>query len=311
MSSSANYLAELHVLFDHAFSLEELRTLCFELGVDYQSFGGSGKGAYVRELLLGMGRNGRLDRLVRLAQKKRPHMVWPLPPNDFQLPKELSNPNAPVPVQYHFYGSQVAIGPDAKVVGERGVLVEGDVSGDIVTGDNNQTGGIHANTIKADNVVQGAQVIGDRSDDGANLAAQLSDLAKAVGQGSITADSIEAQNVVVGLQYITDPNKATPTQLQQEVAYLKWQLADALAAAGKPPSNDMMDVQDALEKAEAELGQAEPQGRRVLRKLEEVAEILTESAKVTDAAQKVGEAVGKLAPVAVTIYQTAVKLFGS
>lgn len=200
----------------------------------------------------------------------------------------------------------IAQGSGSQAVGERGVLVEGNVGGSIITGDQSQEGGIQAKTIKAENVVQGMQQLGGDLSQAAEAVA----LAEALRGGTITADSIEAKNVVAGFQYITDPARATPDQLRQEVAELKRQLAVAIAAGEVESNADVEDVQDALAAAETELDKPEPQGNRIVRKLKEAATILTESAKVTDAARKAGQALIKLAPVASALYQIATKLFG-
>lgn len=200
----------------------------------------------------------------------------------------------------------VAQGADSKAVGERGVMVGGDVGGSIITGDQSEVGGIRAHRIDAENVVQGMQQLGGDLGSAADAAA----LAEALSRGSISADSIQAKNVVAGLQYIADPNQATPEQLRQEVAALKQQLADAVAAGAAAADADVADAQEALSKAEDELAKTEPHGGRILRKLKEAADILTESAKATDAARKAGQALVKLAPVAAALYQIATKLFG-
>jgi AAA+ ATPase superfamily predicted ATPase len=54
------------------FNLEELRTLYFDLGIDYDSLSGMGKGGKARELIMFMERHGRLDELVRLITEYRP-----------------------------------------------------------------------------------------------------------------------------------------------------------------------------------------------------------------------------------------------
>ncbi|MCZ7674124.1 MAG: hypothetical protein M5U34_46870 [Chloroflexi bacterium] len=141
-------------------------------------------------------------------------------------------------------------------------------------------------------------------------AADLVDLAQAIGSGSIKADSIEARNVVAGLQYIKDPNQATPAQLRQELASLQKQLAEAIAAGEMENAGDAADVQSALAVAETELAQPEPQGTRVVRHLKTATEILTTSAGAAQAAGKAGIALIKLAPVMAALYQIATRLFG-
>ncbi len=200
----------------------------------------------------------------------------------------------------------VAQGSGAKAVGERGVMVGGNVSGSIITGDQGTVGGIRANKIVADNVVSGMQQLGGEL---SNAAAAVA-LAEALQGGSISADSIEAKNVVAGFQYIADPAQATPDELRQELAALKQQLAAAIASGEVEAAGDVEDAQDALDKAEAELAKDKPQGNRIVRKLKEATEIFTQGAKATDAARGTAVALAKLAPVAAALYQIAAKLFG-
>lgn len=61
-TSSANYLTQLHKLLNNHFNLAEIRGICFRLNVDYESVAGDEKPSRIRELLLGLGRNGRAVR---------------------------------------------------------------------------------------------------------------------------------------------------------------------------------------------------------------------------------------------------------
>ena len=167
-------------------------------------------------------------------------------------------------------------------------------------------GKIQAKDIKAENVVQGFQQLGGELTSTAEIVA----LAEGLLQGSIQADSIEAQNVVSGWQYIAKPSQVTLAELRQEVAQLRQQLAQAIATGEITADANMTDAQEALDKAEQELAQSQPQGSRVVRKLKEVADILIEGAKTTEAAQQAGQALLKLAPIAATIYQIGLRLLG-
>jgi hypothetical protein len=46
-----NHLSHLRQIIAEHYSLEELRTLCFDLGVNYDELGGEGLSAKARELL--------------------------------------------------------------------------------------------------------------------------------------------------------------------------------------------------------------------------------------------------------------------
>lgn len=123
------YLTTLHKMLDRYFDLEEIRTLCFQLNVDYDSVRGEGKSARIRHLILDLARHGRLEQLVAMASLERPHVTWPPVPDDLDLPSALSSSDPPPTqiTQHHYYGD----------------VVQGDkVGGDKVGGDKITVGNI-------------------------------------------------------------------------------------------------------------------------------------------------------------------------
>jgi hypothetical protein len=58
------------------FSLEELRTLCFDLSIDYDALGGEGKEARARELIAHLQRRNQLDRLTSYIRQHRPDIQF-------------------------------------------------------------------------------------------------------------------------------------------------------------------------------------------------------------------------------------------
>lgn len=91
------------------FDIEELRTLCFELGVDYDSLRGEGETADARELILYLQRRRQLDRLIAVIIQRRPHLADLLRGrlvSDFYLPDGLFADwwtgfrRSPLPVQF-------------------------------------------------------------------------------------------------------------------------------------------------------------------------------------------------------------------
>ena len=62
-------------LTDH-FSEEELRTLCFDLGLDYESLPAQGKAGKARELVAEAARSDRLQELIAQSRSLRPHVAW-------------------------------------------------------------------------------------------------------------------------------------------------------------------------------------------------------------------------------------------
>jgi hypothetical protein len=185
----------------------------------------------------------------------------------------------------------IAQGPGAVAAGEGGVV---------------QFGGIRADRIEAENVVDGVQMQGGD----AEMAAGLVKLARAIRRGGISAEEIKAQSLVSGLQYIADPARPTPDELRREIAALREQVEKVVADGEIAEAADAQDAQEALAKAEEELAASQPQGGRVVRKLAEVSEILTRSAEAAQAAGKFGWQVVKLAPLAAALWQIAARLWG-
>jgi hypothetical protein len=61
---------------DH-FNLHELRALCFELEYEFEDLAGEGKSPKCLSLVDTMRRHGRLQDLISLLKKQRPHVAWP------------------------------------------------------------------------------------------------------------------------------------------------------------------------------------------------------------------------------------------
>ena len=75
-------LTQLRDQINHTFNEEELRDLCFELGVEHDSLGGRGKAANVRELITYCQRRHLLPELRAALVQARPALEWSalLPP---------------------------------------------------------------------------------------------------------------------------------------------------------------------------------------------------------------------------------------
>jgi len=55
---------------------DELETLCYDLGVDYENLKGNNKQAKARELMLHCERTGKLSELTELCRAIRPNLTW-------------------------------------------------------------------------------------------------------------------------------------------------------------------------------------------------------------------------------------------
>ncbi|EFH79693.1 hypothetical protein [Ktedonobacter racemifer] len=175
-----------------------------------------------------------------------------------------------------------------------------------MSADNQQPGGIRAKRIQADNIVSGIQIQGGD----AQSASSLVQLAQAIQRGEITADDITTRNLVSGLQYIADPAHATTEDVRCELASLRQQVETAIAAQEIPDEDEAKAATEDLTVAEKELGKSQPNGEKVLKRLKNVNEILTQSAQAAEQAGKIGALVIKLAPIAATVWQVTRGLLG-
>lgn len=77
-----------HAILD-SFSLTEIQSLCFDLGIDYESLGGEGREAKARELIAYLNRRDRLSELIRYCVEARPNYPWP------QINRHVSSTQSP------------------------------------------------------------------------------------------------------------------------------------------------------------------------------------------------------------------------
>jgi hypothetical protein len=75
--SDQAFLKKLREGLCNHFSQDELKTLLFDLGMDYDGLPGEGKESKVRELVKHYQRRGRLAELVDEVAKQRPEVPWP------------------------------------------------------------------------------------------------------------------------------------------------------------------------------------------------------------------------------------------
>lgn len=167
-------------------------------------------------------------------------------------------------------------------------------------------GGIRAQRIQAENVVSGVQIQGSDL----QHTASVIQLIQALQLGEITADDIVARNVVNGLQYITSPTDATLENLRSEIATLRPKVETAITVREIADEDEARAATDDLAVAEKELAKPEPNREKVLKRLKNVQEILTQSAQAAEEAGKIGAMVIKLAPVAVVVWQVAQRILG-
>jgi hypothetical protein len=78
-SDGNNYkqLSRLRDLLAEHFNLEELKMLCFDLGLDIENLPPGGKKLVAQELVDYMRRRGHLPDLVEACEERRPNVAWP------------------------------------------------------------------------------------------------------------------------------------------------------------------------------------------------------------------------------------------
>jgi hypothetical protein len=129
-TESAQYLSTLHKQIDRYFNFSEVKTLCFNLGVDYENIPGDIRSAFIRNLIISLAKRERLPELINLLRRERPRVAWQDVPADFELPPSMAQENIRQVVNYHVYGDYV--GGDRITVGNienaQGVAIGGGAS---------------------------------------------------------------------------------------------------------------------------------------------------------------------------------------
>jgi hypothetical protein len=70
-------LSELRQILATRFDASELRTLCFELGEEYENLPPEGKAGKARELVRYLEHRDRIPELVETGKRLRPDVSWP------------------------------------------------------------------------------------------------------------------------------------------------------------------------------------------------------------------------------------------
>lgn len=74
---SSSFVFKLHERMAEVYDLNEIKLLCFSLGVDYDELAGNTKSLKIEALITFLRRRGRLDELTARAKEDRPHIDWP------------------------------------------------------------------------------------------------------------------------------------------------------------------------------------------------------------------------------------------
>lgn len=69
-------LSALRKILAERFSVEELQTLCFEMGIEYEDLSGQGKAGKARELVGYLDRRDLIRELISVGERLRPDIQW-------------------------------------------------------------------------------------------------------------------------------------------------------------------------------------------------------------------------------------------
>ena len=143
-TNSAKYLSTLHKQIDQYFSFSEVRTLCFNLGVDYENIPGDHRSAFIRNLIVSLAKQNRLQELIDEVRAERAFVDWQNVPADFELPSNIAQEDIRQVTTYHIYQGNV---DQSVTYNQQGQIVHGpqvNAGGDAninQIGDNIDTGG--------------------------------------------------------------------------------------------------------------------------------------------------------------------------
>lgn len=73
----ATNLSLLLKQIEQSFNNDELRLLCYDLGINYENLPGETRSQFARELILHCQRTGRLSDLIQVCRELRPNASWP------------------------------------------------------------------------------------------------------------------------------------------------------------------------------------------------------------------------------------------
>ncbi|MCP4426814.1 MAG: hypothetical protein GY803_20190 [Chloroflexi bacterium] len=162
-TQSAQYLSKLHKQIDKYFSFNEVKTLCFDLGVDYENIPGDMRSAFIRNLIVSMAKWNRLQELVDKVREERPFANWQNVPSGFELPAPIADEDIRQVAEHNVYnitynqqgqvvhGPQVNVGKDAHI---------GQIGDNITTGGGDYVDG--DKDVHHGDVVNGNKVAGER-----------------------------------------------------------------------------------------------------------------------------------------------------
>ncbi len=120
------------------------------------------------------------------------------------------------------------------------------------------------------------------------------------------AKGVEAEEIITGFRHF-DPQTPTPESFVAELRALRQDLANAAQESDAP--SEVQAAMESLDETISETEKEKPLAKRIINRLRESIEFISEAGKLLDAANKAGPLILKALPVAMGLYQAAQTLF--
>ena len=243
-TNSAKYLSTLHKQIDQYFSFSEVRTLCFNLGVDYENIPGDHRSAFIRNLIVSLAKQNRLQELIEEVRAERAFVDWQDVPADFELPSNIAQENIQQVVNYHVYSGdvihgnvdksttynqqgQIVHGPQINAAGDANIGQIGDKidtgGGDYVGGDKFQCDKVGGDKISVGNI-ENAQGVAIGQGSSASVGGESSTERPSPTPQLPTTSNITVQAAVnrinIYLQLVSPDKKEAATELANGITLI-------------------------------------------------------------------------------------------
>lgn len=197
---SRAFLADMQSKLCTYFDGDEIQTMSFVLGVDYDTLRGATKPTKVNSLLTHVGRLGRLPELLTYADMNRNNVDWPDLPADFELPQGVAGSETDGATVYHIgtLNTQGGAFVSATSVSGSDFSNAKTIQGDAIAGSKNTLSGNFSNTMvnidsRLDRVTQTIQAMPNAAPE---QKSRLLDLVGQLRQALATLPAGQAQDAV-------------------------------------------------------------------------------------------------------------------
>lgn len=223
--TSRQFLADLQGKMSQYFNGEEVETLAFVLGIDYDSLRGATKPTKINSLISDAARNGRLEELLREVKRQRGNVAWPAMPTDFSLPQGTAGSESDGATIYHI--ASLNTGGGAFVGGN--ITAGGDVNAGAKT--------VHGDEVKGSKYVMSGDFRGAM----VNIESRLDNVTQVVGKSAVGRPDQKEQLEQLIVELKRALNKVPPQQAGEAETLARRIGALAEEATAASPDREAVD----------------------------------------------------------------------